>query len=698
MPRIPDASQLGYSVPRTRETYYADQSSDILGNATQQLTSTVARAAGQLREFEDKFNYAQARSALLTADIEARRALESDNDWASYEKKYSDAMAKAREKSSGMIRGRRDRALFDSDAQIDIDRNLGEVRNLAKRKEIDWGRGSLSSLLESNRTAALNAKDEATRAAIIAATQDAINGALSKGYLSEQEAVGHRQRWTSDYAEAYVGMQPAEERVKTLQANKPGAITDYIAPDRRVDLLRQAENEVRIARERAEAERKASMAELRQSLSDQQRDNLVAARLGLPVSVPSKKVLQAAFGEADGSARYELQVKASELGSDVASLQQLPANEIIEKLESYKPKKAEGAADQSQLYGYLADSASSILKARQADPAGYLVQYAPKTQSAWQAFQQDSSEANREQYIVALNADRERLGIPRGSLLPNDYAKAMADELANPASAEKLADMIESEAQRWGDKWPEIHAQIAKDLPDMAAVIGSGISREAAVTLASTSKLSKGQLETMLPPSTKWTDVEDTVKTKFDPVRRSFPAEGARTFQAIENSAMRLAVSYMQAGDSRSDAVDRAYKRLIDDHYAIGEVRDVTFLVPRTLNGRPYDFERVEDQAEFMLENFDPTADMIAVPPGDDAGRFIERARQQIRSEAYWMSTGDGNGLRLYLGAKPTQISYTFEQLNAMATERRAEAAAASERRRNEDVRKRAEQTVPGLR
>jgi hypothetical protein len=244
MPRIPDATSLGYSVPQARTPRFQDRSGQIVGDATQRLAGTIGQAADVLQEREDKFAYAQAKSALLQADIEARRELENDGDWATYETRYSEKMAKAREKATGLIRSNRDRALFDMDAKLDVERGVGEIRGVSKRKEIDWGRGALDATLEANRTAALNAKDEQTRAALIAATQEMIGGAKAKGYVSEQEAVNHQQVWTANYAEAYVGMQPATDRIALLSKPK-GTVADYIAPDKRVALLEAAKNENR---------------------------------------------------------------------------------------------------------------------------------------------------------------------------------------------------------------------------------------------------------------------------------------------------------------------------------------------------------------------------------------------------------------------------------------------------------------------
>lgn len=683
MPRIPDASALGYSTPQGRTPRFQDRSGQVVAEAAGQFGEVATQALGAYQEREDKFTYARAKTELLAADVEARRALENDQDWGTFEKRYTESMTKAREKAAGMIRSQRDRALFDMDAKLDVERGVGEVRGAARRKEVDWGRAGIASMLDSSRTNALEAADEQTRASIIRNVQDGLEGAVQKGYISQQERVSQSQAWSTSYAEGFVDTLPYAKQVEVL--SKPeGTAAQLLAPDRRANLLRQAQNALRIERDRAEAEQKSQLIELRQALTDQLRDITVAAQLGLPVNVPSKAVLQSAFGEHEGAQRYEVASKAAGLSGDIAALQQLPTDEILARVDSYRPTKADGAADQAQLYGMVSKSASDILKQRQDDPAGYMAQFAPRTQAAWQAFQQSDSPEARAAYFAAIEADRERLQLPKGDILPNAYAKSLAAEIANPKSAEQLASLMESEAQRWGDRWPDVHAQIAKDIPDMAAVIGSGIGRTAAVTLASTAKLKDKELQAMLPPSVKWSDVQDGVANKFEDVRRSFPAEGARTWEAIRDSAVRLSVSYMQAGDSKDNAIGKAYKELIDRQYAIGEVKNVSFLVPRQFNAG-----QVEDAAQRFIDEFVPPASMIAVPSGEDASRFIPRATEEIREKAYWVSRGDGQGLRLYLGARPTSVTQTFQELQDAELAYRAKQQADVVRQREEALRAR---------
>jgi len=239
MAKIPDYTALGgRAAPVTSRPIVVDQSSEIDANALGRAAESIGNTTAVFTERQDRLKYAEAKSALLTADIAARKALENDQNWETHESRYSEMMAKAREKAGGLIRGKSDRALFDMDANLDVERGLGAVREGARRVEVDTGRATLESILTNNRTAALEAKDEATRSALLRATQDAIAGARDKGYVSAQDALGTGQKWTQDYAEAFVGMKSPAEQIDIL--GKPG-IADHIPPDRRKAIKDRAE-------------------------------------------------------------------------------------------------------------------------------------------------------------------------------------------------------------------------------------------------------------------------------------------------------------------------------------------------------------------------------------------------------------------------------------------------------------------------
>jgi hypothetical protein len=670
VPRIPTADVLGERrSPTLRAPVYQDQSGEIVGEAVGNAARTLGGAVMEFADRRDDFRMAKAGAEFAKLESTARQF--DDNDWETYEDRFRKTLTQAKDGILKNVKQPRNREALGLDLDSAIERGALTVKSLSRAKEVEFGRADLNNMLESYRTSALSSGDEMLRQKHVVGAQTALKAALDNRYIDPTDFERLSKDWTQSYAGGYLDTLPFAKQVEILR--KPeGTPAAFLPPDARANMLRQAENQLRIEQDRAEAQRNAGLIEMRQALTDQLRDITVGATMGLPVNVPAKAVLQAAFGEREGAQRYDLAVSASKLSGDVSQLQHLPTDKLIARVDSYKPSQTEGAADQTQLYGAISSSARQIIQARAEDPAGYLAQFAPKTQAAWQAFQSTGDESTRDAYFAAVEADRERLGLPKGDILPNAYAKSLAEEIANPKSAEKLASLMEAEAQRWGDRWGDVHAQIAKDLPDIAAVIGSGVDRSAAVTLASTSGLKESDLKAMLPPSVKWGDVQADVASTFDEVRRSFPVEGARTWQAIQDSALRLSVSYMQAGASKGNAIDRAYKDLIGKQYEVGTVKDVPFLVPRQIGGRPIDAGDVEDEAQRLIDDFTPSVDMIAAPPGSDSAAFIERATEKMREEAYWVARGDGNGLRMYLGARPTPVSYDFQQLAAMAAARRA--------------------------
>lgn len=688
MPRIPVAEnqvRLG-GMPNVRRAELTDTRLQNVGDALSNVADVQFKLQQQERAKAD-------RAAFMEADRklgETESALLFDPENGAYTRKRKDAF-----NVTPTVLEQFDKSAAEVEQGLSTDRQKLAYREalLQRRQGIERGlQRHESQERESFYTAERESyKEQAQSAAITNYTDparieqevDRIRAAVDQtpGLSPEQRAAELGVRRSAAYS-GVVGRYLAND-------NLDGAEKYYASVKERVngEQAIQVEQALTTARRRKEAEAKTNNIELRRALDDQMRDNLVAAQIGLPVNIPSEAVLVSAFGENEGKQKYRIATTAAKVSGDVAGLQLLPSNEIIRQVASYKPTQTEGAADQTQMMQIVANSATQILKARAEDPAGYLTEFAPKTKSAWERFQEDGTPEARDDYLSAIDADRERLGLAAGDILPNAYADALANQISNPQTAEQLATIMESEAERWGDRWPDVHAQIAKGIPDMAAVIGSGIDRSAAVTLASTAKLKDTELQAMLPSSVKWGDVQADVATTFADVRRSFPAEGARTWEAIRDSAVRLSVSYMQAGDSKSNAIERAYKELIGKQYEIGEVKSVSFLVPRQ-----FDAGQVEDAAERFIADFVPPADMIAVPEGEDPARFIPRATQSIRENAYWVARGDGLGLRLYLGARPTPVTRSFEELEATEQARRSAEQADVVRQRQEAMRARGQQ------
>jgi|AGTN01.3.fsa_nt_gi hypothetical protein len=683
MPRLPDAPALGErSIAIGRAPLVQDRSGEIaaagLGQAADRIGSTVAAFAQR----QDQLQYAKARSELLMADSAIRKELETDNDWQTYEQRYREKLGKARETASALVRSRSDKALFEQETTLDIERGAGAVRDLARRKEVDVGRADLNSILESNRRTALETTDKGLRDSLIASTQDAITGAQGKGYISAQEAVDNRQRWTSDYAEGYLDIQNLQERVRILQSPK-GTPADFIQPDRRAVLLKAAQNKLRAEQERARSE-------LRSALTDQMQDIAAAAQAGIEVKqTPSRASFVNAFGEKEGAQRFESARKLANMSTEIASLHGLSAEQLAEQAEAYRPKEVTGAAEQAQLYGVVGRAVSGILSERARDPAGYLLQHSQPVQRAWTAFQADPEKAR--DFLSAVRAEKDRMGIPGEAVLPDAYVQGIAEELNTAQTAEQLADRVESEVERWGAAWPSVQAQLGGKVSDLTLVMGAGIPRSASVALASTMKLKDSELKAMLPASTKWTDVEADVDGQFTDFQRSLPPEAARTWSAVRDSAIRLSVKYMNDGNSRSDAVNRAYQDLVEAQYQMTEFRGVQLRIPVA-----QDAEAVEIGARATLEGFTPDPGSIAVPPGAavTAEEYAGTWQSYIRDNGYWITRPDAKGLRLYADGGPVigasgPVDFTWEQLQELgSTKRASDEAARRERMRKEALKR----------
>lgn len=243
MPRLPDADAAGARVAiRETRTETVDRSEEISAAANIDFARTTGAAVDQVITLDNQFRYAKAKSELLAADIAGRKALESDDDFESYETKYGDGMTKALESAGKNIRSPRDRERFELEARQDLLRGTETVRQFAQTRERDWGVASLNEALERNRRAALEAADEPTRAAFLRNSQELITGAKQRRYLSDTQAEELGRKYAESYAEGALVMQPPERRIDML--SKPdGTPAQMLAPDRRAVLLEAAKRE-----------------------------------------------------------------------------------------------------------------------------------------------------------------------------------------------------------------------------------------------------------------------------------------------------------------------------------------------------------------------------------------------------------------------------------------------------------------------
>lgn len=229
MARLPDSSSLDTLNPQSNRavaSYRADQVGEAmqnLGQAGLRLGHIAQAEEAQKQEQQSKLEVAYAKSALLRGQLEAQQKLQDDPDYTTYNQRYTDDVAKIRADASAMISNPMARKLFEADADADIARGMNGVQNLARQKEHEYGRASLEDTINQNMDAALSVPDEATRSALHNTTSDAIDGAVSRGYITPEQGVKAKREYAVNSAIKSLEMLSPEDRIKALAPKTPMA-------------------------------------------------------------------------------------------------------------------------------------------------------------------------------------------------------------------------------------------------------------------------------------------------------------------------------------------------------------------------------------------------------------------------------------------------------------------------------------------
>jgi hypothetical protein len=251
------------AIPQSQRAIVQDRSGEILAEGVANAADSVMRTQRGVQEKQDRFVYATAKSEVLQADIEARKELENEKDSSTYEPRYRERMQKAREAAAAKIRDPASRALFDQETKIDVERGAADIRGAARKREVDDGRAKLEANLAANQQAAWKAKDEASRAELIRASEALIDAAIEKGYLGREEGGALKRKFATDYARGAIDMMPTEAAIAALTNPKPGTPGYLIEEPVRIAMLEQLKKEQ--ARERQAAESHALITEQREA-------------------------------------------------------------------------------------------------------------------------------------------------------------------------------------------------------------------------------------------------------------------------------------------------------------------------------------------------------------------------------------------------------------------------------------------------
>lgn len=221
MPRLPDASD-------RRPTYSTErrvlQIGEAGAGAALQKVGKSLRHAGEMRfqdeqkalEADDRLAYARAKTHITLASLQAQDALRDDQDFDTYEQKYTTAMHKARQESLELIKNPRDAEAFGIEVDAIVGRGEIDVKDMYRRKSRDYGRATIDTEVDSIISAAV-ASDDETATGLLHNANLLVDGGLQKGWYTAEEAAARRQTASETWAVSRLERRPVPERLKILK-------------------------------------------------------------------------------------------------------------------------------------------------------------------------------------------------------------------------------------------------------------------------------------------------------------------------------------------------------------------------------------------------------------------------------------------------------------------------------------------------
>lgn len=194
MPTLPTRDSLGQTpVPVSRRGISSNPAAGVVGSAMEGFGQTVSGIGKGMIEKEDRLSYAAAKANLLKADITARQELANDPDHETWDARYKAKMKSAKELAGTSIKSRSDRAMFDTDADIDVLRGSAELEKGANVKRSVARVAILDEGMATAQDSYINAPDAATAEAVLNNTNELLSAAVVRGDIDPVTA-GNRRR------------------------------------------------------------------------------------------------------------------------------------------------------------------------------------------------------------------------------------------------------------------------------------------------------------------------------------------------------------------------------------------------------------------------------------------------------------------------------------------------------------------------
>jgi hypothetical protein len=379
------------------------------------------------------------------------------------------------------------------------------------------------------------------------------------------------------------------------------------------------------------------------------------------------------------------------MADNIAQVSVMPVAERFATVDRVSPKAAgAGYAEATARANSVAAAVREVNQRQNHDPVAFTLQTSPNVvKPAFEALAQEmlnvtgpieSKRAAAQAFAVATIAEQARLGqTPEQAakrrpmpILPNQMADAIAGQfIVQPNGGQGPAQLVQMQAQVWGQYWPQVYSQIAKDIGPTARVIANMGNTPAASVMSMNSHVKTEDLKKSLMQSDAKT-IDDSIDRLLVPARESlasYTTGGVQTFNDYDNEIKRLA--YMYAGQGGTSPVDAA-KRAVNDVW--GQKYEVRGAV-RYPKEPGLDIKAAERGTSRILAESENIA--VMVPPEEAAILGKEYTAKQLanslKNVGFFVTNGDDSGVTLWMrgksgpqavqGTNGREISYTWKQL-----------------------------------
>jgi len=362
-------------------------------------------------------------------------------------------------------------------------------------------------------------------------------------------------------------------------------IYDILPPADRAQLLSQAETKL--------AQRKATdLSGFTQRVEDGVTE---ARRTGTVVNRITEDEFIGKLGAEKGAkafADYELELQN---GADVRDVANMDPGAQSALLERNAPEAgADGFARQQKRQDAIATAISKVNKEKVDDPAAFAIARLPVVHEAYTTFSETVNNPTASPAMKAaaardlafkMDMEQTRVGIPATdrTIVPKAYVQALNDKLSEPAKAGgtlNVAAMLNNEAQIWGENWPKVYRELAKDAEPVVRVIGSGVTPLASQLLVELKGMSAGDI-LKDQSEERMSGLRTALRTAMAPFARSLAGnEGAnKILHDFEGQALKLTAYWTAQGQSPDAAAAEAFKQLLGHKYEFGD----TWRVPKSV-------------------------------------------------------------------------------------------------------------------